>query len=75
MRRNATFDSLADLADVAGINELLSHSGSTTDLASLSRSASLGDVASLASLGSMSGSMSGNGSMASKSATDLASLS
>jgi len=71
MRRNATFDSLADLADVAGINELLSHSGSTTDLASLSRSASLGDVA---SLGSMSGSMSGNGSMASKSATDLASL-
>jgi len=60
MRRNGTCDSLADLAEVAGMAELLDRSGSYFDLASIPRSTSLADLvtlsrnASLADLASLS---------------------
>jgi len=51
--RNNTVDSLADLAEVAGMSKLLDKSDSFFHLASLSRNGSLADLASLSRSGSL----------------------
>lgn len=58
-------DSLADLAEVAGMSKLLDKSNSIYDLASLSRNGSLADLASLSRSGSLKdlASLSRNGSL------------